>query len=211
MMKKWIRLFLSLVGSIMALVMAHFCNIFNYISYIPQDKRYDVCIAVYFTLFETFIDIIFTWILECIDKIRTKVEVVMYLPSEVPNANTTPIVRFNDMGMAELRVQLSVIGNCKNVLSSEIVMKSIIQADMQFARRGTGSSIDENGNAIINLNDIVHNRDTIQFEEDYKIVLQRGAIDNGVEIYLKPQINKHKKISIVKFVTNGAKLVLEEN
>lgn len=210
-MKKCVKPLLSLIGSVIALLMAHYINIFSYMTFIPDDKSYDVCIAVYFTLFESMIGTFINWCERKYEESMTEIEAVIYLQNEVVNEKTTPIIRFDDMGMAEMRLHIKLCGKCENVKGNQIIIRSFLQAEMQLVRRGTGAKIDNDGSLLIDIGTLCGNRAKIQCEEDYKIVLQRGVIDNSLSINLIPEINIVKKNRRVKYKANEAKIILEEN
>lgn len=210
-MKKWIKPILSLLGSVIALLMAHGFNIFSYMTFIPNDKQYDVCIAVYFTLFETLISMFCACCEKKINEGKTDIESVIYLQNEIVNQNNNPVIKFNDFGMAEMLLHVKVSGKCKKLKGNRIVLRSFSQADMQINRKGTGAKIDNTGNYIICLESFCGTRECLQYEEDYRIVLQRGAIDNSASIILRPELISDKKIKGIKHIANEAKVVLEEH
>lgn len=209
-MKKFMRVLTSLIGSLIALAMVHFFNIFDYIPLVQPENSYDIGVAVYFSLTEMAVGMLFDWFVGLIEKSKTHIEAILYLPNQVPNETVVPRVRLNNMGMAEMILHVRVHGKCKKVKDSQIMISSFLQAEMQFARRGTGTEIDDNGNVLINLKAFCNKRAEIQCEEDYKIVLQRGAIDNSANIVLKPEIKSNVKLNGTKFICNEADIVLEE-
>lgn len=209
-MKKWLKLGLSLVGSIFALLLAKWVNIFSYMSSIPNDKQYDVCIAVYFNLIETAITIIFERIEKIIEKNKTKIFSIIHIKNEEPNLNSAPVIRFNEMGMAEFFLHIKMSGKCKKMIGKKIVIQSFVQGDMQIGRRGSGVIIDNMGNLVIDLEQICGSREYLNFEEDYRITLQRGLIDNSGSVVLKPELISDGRCCGVKHNKNTVKISWEE-
>lgn len=207
-MKKWLQILVSFVGSLLALWLAHVFNIFDYMPFVPKDKSYDVCIAVYFTLVETLANLLYSMLLDWIEDRRIEVEAIMFSANEEPNIASCPIIRFNEMGIAEFNMKVSVKGKRSNINNNSIILNSMRQVDFQIGRRGTGTKVDNEGNYIIEIDKICNNQDIINVEEIYKIVLQRGDMEDSSVIMISPKLleNRHKNI---KFVTNEAKLTLE--
>lgn len=209
-MKKWIQLAISFVGSIIALLLAHYFNIFEYMTFIPSEKSYDVCITIYFTVIQTGVNIGFYEINKWLEEQKTKIEAVVYLPNEEPNLNSCPIIKFNEMDMAEIRLKLSVNGKSKTILDKKIIINALAQVDLQIGRKGIGVSVDNSGNIMFEMEKMCQGHEAINIEENYKLVLQRGNIDDSLTIIMKPKLVKKARTKNIKFFTNEAKIVLEE-
>lgn len=210
-MKKWLKLCLSLAGSIIALVLAKWFNIFSYMTFIPKDKQYDVCIAVYFTLLEMIIAYIYEAIEQKVEKEKAKIHSVIHLKNEGPNLNSVPEIRFNEMGMAEFYLHVELDGMCKKMDGCKIRIQSFIQGDMQLGKKGSSANIDNDGNFVIDLEKICGQREDIHWEEDYRIVLQRGVIENGGGIVLKPELVYNTKKFGMIFKSNKSRVMWEEH
>lgn len=208
-MRKWLRLLVSLIGSIFALFIAHCFNICDWFTFIPEDKKYDGCVAIYFTLVEMGIGFAEEKIISFKESRKTYIEVSFYKPGDEASLNATPLLRFNDYGISEVMCKLSIVGKCSNIIDGEIVIPAINEADIQFAKRGNGTSVNERGDAIIKLGDICSYTETINHQEDYRIVLQRGLMDTRSELLLKPII-KNVKTRNVSYKNNQLKIVMEE-
>lgn len=208
-MRKWLQVLVSFVGSLVALWLAHRFNIFDCMTFIPQEKSYDVCITVYFTLVEAVMNIAYTLLVDWIDKQKIEIEAIMFTANEQPNKNTCPIIRFNDMGLAEMNMKVSIKGKRSRIKNNTIVLTSMSQVEYQIGRRGSGAMVDNEGNYFIEIDKLCNNQDVIDVEETYKIVLQRGTLENSAEIMISPKLNDNKCKKIA-FVSNEVKLTLEE-
>lgn len=208
-MKRCIRFLASFIGSIVALLMAHYFNFIIFLTFVPDDKKYDVCIAVYFTCIEAIIGIIFDFICEWFESRRTYIEVVFYNPKETVNISATPIVKFNNMGMAELMLRVKVKGKSANIKNGSIRIEAFKQADMQFAKKGLGAKISNNGDALIKLMDICDGHEELDYEEDFKLVFQRGDYDTYSSRNIKPELVSVKS-PYVKYERNYMEIILEE-
>lgn len=208
-MKKCIRLFVSFIGSLLALLMAHYFNICTYLEFIPDDKKYDVCISIYFVCAETIMGIFFDWVCKKIADSKTQVEASFFKPRDEANINTNPVVQFNELDMIEVNLRVKITGKSSNIENSSIKIDAIKQIDMQFAKKGMGSTINNNGDAIINFSDACEGHKQIDYEEEFKLVLQRGDYDTHSSIVIKPEIilNKSKRVD---YKCNYIKIKLEE-
>lgn len=209
LMKKWMQVFISFVGSLLALWLVHIVNIFDYMTFIPKDKSYDVCIAVYFTLVEAMVNILYSMLLNWIKDRKVDVEAIIFSANEAPNITSCPIIKFNEMGVAEFSMKVSVKGKRNNINNNSIVLNSMRQVDYQIGRRGTGAKVDNAGNYIIEIDKICYNQEVINVEEVYKIVLQRGDMEDSSTIMISPKLLETKGKHI-HFMSNEAKLALEE-
>lgn len=208
-MKKWIRLLASFIGSIVALILANYLNFCDFITIIPNDKKYDACLAIYFTIVEALVDTIFEKINSEIEKRKAYVEVLFYKPNEEETSNANPVVYFNDMNMAEIMCKIGVRGNCSNIEQGEIVIPAIKEAEMQFAKRGNGSRINNKGDAMISLKSICEGRTHINHQEDYRIIFQRGANETRSKAVIEPHINI-PNTRWVNFIYNKITIKMEE-
>jgi hypothetical protein len=209
-MKNIFQVVLLLAGTIIALLMAHIFNIFNYMPFVPIDKKYDVCIAAYFTLVETIINNLVNFIYAKVSKNRTFIKVTLYNLQEVPNPNSIPKIYFNNMGIAKMGMKLSIKGRFRNIREKKVIINHFLHADMQFDRRGTGATIDNEGNLLIDLNKFNQNDKVIECEENYIIVFQRSITENSAEILIRPSIEKTPNSFFLNFNENAAKLIMEE-
>lgn len=207
-MRKWLQVIVSFIGSLIALWLANGINFFEYMTFIPKDKSYDVCIAVYFTIVEAIVNIAYSMHIDWIDKQKIKIEAIMFTANEQPNKNACPIIKFNEFGIAEMNMKVSVQGKRSSIKNNIIVLNSMSQIDFQIGRRGSGAKVDNEGNYIIEIEQICNNQDVISIEEVYKIVLQRGTLENSAEIMISPKL-KYNKGNHIDFVSNEAKLTLE--
>ncbi len=208
-MRKGLKLVLSVLGTIIALVLAHFFNICDMLlQFVPVDNRYDVCVGIYFTVIEFAISEGYERVCKKIEEKKTDIELTFYKPKEDPDINNTPMLKFNKTGMSEVKMRVRIRGNCNNISDSTIKISAIKQADMQFAKKGPGVKINENGDALIALADICYGHENLIHEEVFDLVFQRGTYETGVRTMLEPEIQPKGKR--VRFSFNKIKLVMEE-
>ena len=99
----------------------------------------------------------------------------------------------------------------KNQKQFWIRIQSFIQGDMQLGKKGSSANIDNDGNLVIDLEKICGQREDIHWEEDYRIVLQRGVIENGGGIVLKPELVYNTKKFGMIFKSNKSRVMWEEH
>ena len=211
-MKKWLKLLASTIGIIIALCLTKFINLFDYVTFIPQDKKFDVCLTVYFAVIGSLVNVLWEHAENWIEKKRTSIEVVFHLPTEIENMSSVPKVTFNESDVAEVCMHVRIKGNTANILEYSLIIRYLRQADMQPGKKGVGSVIDYEGNYVLRINEICQNLETISYEADYPILFQRSEFENRMEINVCPEIQSEKKKQnvFINFKTNNMILILEE-
>lgn len=207
-MRKFLQVIVSFIGSLFALWLAHGINIFDYLTFVPQDKSYDVCITVYFTIVEAALNISYTILIEWLEKQKVEIEAIMFTANEEPNRNTCPIIRFNDMGIAEVNMKVSLKGKRSQLKNKTIILHAMNQVEYQVGRRGSGAQVDNEGNYIVEIEKLCNKQAIINMNETYKLVLQRGTLEDSAQIMISPKLNNNK-CKLISFVANDAKITLE--
>lgn len=207
-MKKWIQIILTMLGTIVALFLANSCNFFAYVSFVPKDKAYDVCITVYFTLIQIFIDSIYLHYCNWKDSKKTYVSTTIYMPDQMANLDSCPYILFNSYDVAEFYIKLSVHGLAKNIKGNYIKIAHNNQFELQVSKSGSGARIDNDGNYIICLDEICGNNIRVEgLEANFKIIAQRGIVEDSFKINIKPELIHNK---CVIFKSNSAIVSMEE-
>lgn len=207
-MRKFLQVIVSLIGSLFALWVAHGINIFDYMTFVPQDKSYDVCITVYFTIVEAILNISYIMLMEWFDQKKVEIEAIMFTANEEPNRNTCPIIRFDAMGIAEVNMKVSLKGKRSQLINKTIILHAMNQVEYQVGRRGSGAKVDNEGNYIIEIEKLCNNQEMINMNETYKLVLQRGTLEDSAQIMISPKLNDNK-CKLISFSANDAKITLE--
>ena len=107
-MRKWLQILVSIAGILLALCLAHAFNICDYMTFIPKDKSYDVCITVYFALVEVITSILLSMILDWMEARKVNVEVIMFASNEAPNKASCPIIKFNKISLNDTSITSEV-------------------------------------------------------------------------------------------------------
>ena len=208
-MIKFLRVFVYLIGTILALFLAKFVNLFKYIPFVPDDKSFDICITTYCAIIEIFMDFVYTKIFECFEKHRVYVECVCFIDSNNISISNTPSVTFSGIDIARLSVQVSIRGNADALKSSTIIIYSMSQTDFQIEHSGTSLSLDSNGNLSINLKQMCGNQKKVNVNESFKFMLIRNLSNSNATCTLAPTIEGRTKFLVFK--DNTARILIGEN
>lgn len=203
-MIKIIRVVLSLIGAIVALIIAHQFNIFEHMDFIPGDKAYDVCVTVYFTVVESLINIIWDSVASIIKEKQTEVKVVLFNDKNYVSPGCNPVVRFNDMDVAKVFARVYISGNVKNINDKKVMIYAMSQMDFQIGNKGSALSLDENGNISIDLKKMCGNQDKVQLSEDFSFIMQRSVKGENITV-ISPELQKG---SFVKYICNNATIMM---
>lgn len=209
MILKILRIVVSLLGAIIALLWANTVNIFQFFTFVPQDKAYDVCITVYFTIIESAIGFAWEMICKQIESRKVYVNCTCYTDSNNISISNTPLLTFNDMDIAYLSIQVSIRGNADKLKLSKIKICSMSQMDFQIEHCGTSMTLDNGGNIVINLSQMCGNQKEVYLKENYRVTLIRNTANANAECILSPDIEGEPKL--LKFNKNNARIVMGGN
>lgn len=204
-----IRILATLAGAILTLIIAHAFNPFSAMTFIPQDKAYDVCITVYFSIME----IVLNWGIEkvnaLIDSYFMTIEVFISHKDEAAEIYSKPKIRFNEFDLAEVALTVHMRGRKKYFTGLEIVLPQIAQADFQVGKRTIGAYINNQGDFCVKLSDICGSSDAIQLSQTFSVIIQRSPVDESALVQLSPELHPVKRHRRIKYSSNMAILQLE--
>lgn len=152
-MKRLVRIIFSFAGALLALLAAGNFNLFALMKFIPRSSSYDVCITVYFTVFDAIMNWLFDYICGRIDRRKTVVKVE--LESKERDRNGVPQILLTQE-MAEFKVRVHISGKRKNIQGSEIRFKALKQASYTVGKRGAGIHQDGNGDIFIRIDELIN-------------------------------------------------------
>ncbi len=207
MVQKIFKFLIPILVSVLGVYLANQCNIFDYISFIPKDKSFDICISTYFIILDIFIVSFIEFIEE---EYMSELKVTISKSNTVPEISSTPIIEFNAMDLAEAIVNVEITGRKKNFLNSTIVFSNVNFATMQASVKEKGSSVDSDGNYIINLEEIFGASDMrIATSATFKISLVKEPIEGERTIEMIPELKKGTFHPLIIYKNNKAILKLE--
>ncbi len=193
-MKRLVRIIFSFAGALLALLAAGNFNLFALMKFIPRSSSYDVCITVYFTVFDAIMNWLFDYICGRIDRRKTVVKVE--LESKERDRNGVPQILLTQE-MAEFKVRVHISGKRKNIQGSEIRFKALKQASYTVGKRGAGIHQDGNGDIFIRIDELINetNNDS-DITEEYIIDMQLNDIDYTGTVKIEPEkIKQHMFLS----------------
>lgn len=200
----------TLLVSFLCILLAHIFNPFSFVSIVPKDKVYDVCIAVYFSIGSIITEAVIDKINNYIESEKVYIEAIFSHRNEESGLQSKPCITFNDCDMAEIELEVKVRGNSKQISSLRIEIPKIAQADFQVGRKSIGAELNDNGDFVIHLSKICGNSDTINVKEAFLITMQRIPMDDRATITVKPVLALEKKPWQVEYACNAAIVRLED-
>lgn len=212
-MKKGLLLFKivgTLLVSVLCILLAHVINPFSFISIVPKDKVYDVCIAVYFSIGSFITEGLIDLINKCIESKKVYIEAVFSHKNEVSGLQSKPCITFNSCDMAEIELEVSIHGNSKQISDLRLEIPKIAQSDFQVGRKTIGAEVNNNGDFVIHLSKICGNSGDINIRETFLITMQRIPIDDKATITMKPELSLEKKSLWIDYTSNSAIVRLED-
>lgn len=204
MIKKIIHIVVSFGGAILSLFLAQKLNFFQYLSFVPKEKIYDVCITIYFTLIESLISFLLEFIYKWIEACKVYVTCTFFTDFQNISISNSPLVTFNTMDIACLSVQVSIKGNAGKLKSRKIRIRSMSQMDFQIKHSGTSMMLDKNGDIVINLSQMCGNQKEVYLNESFAFALIRNISDANAECMLNPSMEGNSIFLV--FRNNSAKI-----
>lgn len=204
-----LRIAASIIGAVLSLYVAHVFNPFSLMTVIPQDKVYDVCIAVYFSITELFVGWGVDIIEEKISYLFTDIEAVLSHRCEEAVLQSRPLILFNELDMSEVALTIKIRGSRKNISGVKVILPRISQADYQLSRKTIGASINNSGDLCIELSAICGQPENVNMAETFLFTLQRAPVDDNAQITITSVISPKDGHRWINFYSNTAIVKLE--
>lgn len=139
----------TLVSAILGIIILNAFNIFDYLSFVPEEIKYEVGMATYFSVIES----VLSTIINKINDKFTYVEFIFYNKRNEANYLENPIINFSE-DVAKISVKISVAGHSSHLRKSLIILKVpewiTIQANSEIVRVA-----DDTHSSVIELSRIV--------------------------------------------------------
>lgn len=209
MLQKLLKILRPVLVALLGVYLANTINIFNYISFIPKDKTFDICIATYFTIFEILIEFLLEHLRK---KFMSEISVVFSINNTEKSIYSTPIIEFNKEDLAEMTITIQIEGRKKHFMNSIIVLPNVGFATIQKNIHSKETSVDANGNYSIDLEKLfgsTHMKTIIS--SSFRVTFVKEPIDGERTIELLPELKS--KISfrpLVTFKHNKVLIKVEE-
>lgn len=213
MRKSILNILKPIIAAIISLLALYKLNVFDYLTFIPNEYRYEVGITVYFAFFEILIETIF----DCIGaKLFSNLDIVISSKNTFGDLTSTPQIDFNSMQIAEMFVKISATGTKKQFAATAIKIPCPSFVTMQVNEQNAAAVIDPDGDCIINLQRLFGNiYERTQIDCEFIISFIREPVSNAGNVKVRPIIVSSKKVTlisklIIRYKTNSFILNLKE-
>ena len=183
------RLAISILSAILGIFTAHFFNPFAWVTIIPDGSAYDICTALYFTVFDILLNYVFDWIEK---NFFAEIVVIISAPGTVVSVEADPMIELNASGLAELCLNLRLRGKRKHFVENEIIVPAIGMATIQPASRGQGVNLNAEGDNTILLSDIIGHGEYVEIDREFRLAVLMLPSDNIQSECISPRIGNSK-------------------
>lgn len=207
MLQGGFKLIKPMVIALIGVYFSNRFNVFDYMSFIPKYKAFDICITVYFAILEIMGEII-------IENVKTRfmsnLTVILSLNNAEVSIESTPIINFNSADLAEATINVYITGRKKHFSGAELRLSNVGFATMQASVRDREVSVDNAGNYIIDLEKMFGTTDKrTTVSSSFRVVLVKEPTDGEKTIEISPELKKAFSIFKVIYKHNKAWLKVE--
>lgn len=194
MIEKALKFVKPIIVALVGVYLTNKFNIFSFISFIPADKTFDVCITAYFA----FLEILSEFILEVIrTRFLSELSVILSLNNNEVSIDSTPIIRFNSSDLAEATITIQINGRKKHFKNLKLILSSVNFATMQASINNRETSVDNNGNYIIDLERIFGTTDMrTVITSSFRVNFVKEPIEGERVIEMVPEIKNSFPLNI---------------
>ena len=200
--KSWIPVISPFIGAILGLLLIDNFNIFDYLLFVPAEKKFDIGITVYFAIIEVITNRFLNFVTDKIAQFKSTLEVIISLPNTTPDLQVIPQVIFKEQETLCFMVTFKLFGKRKHFCDAKVKIPDIRFATLQPAIKYDGISI-KNNEIIVDLSYLAGASNFVEVEHEYKFVLQKD-LPNGKHseklspvIYGKKITCKYNQIQII--------------
>lgn len=196
MMEKIWKLLVPLLSAIIGIWFTNCFNIFEKIPFVPADYSYEVCITAYFAIVDAVLGMVKDNVIKWIkDNFFSGIEVVFYPPQTEPSIASTPVLKFNEMGLTEVDIAVKIKGKKKHFENSILQVKDPAFVDFQENYQRTEVRV-TNNIYMIDLDKLFGGSDETEFTQNFRLLMAQGPVDGESTAVILPEIkNKHKNVS----------------
>ena len=188
-----------LVVALIGVYFANKFNIFDFITFIPEEKSFDICITVYFAILEILSEF---FAKSAYAKFTSEISVVLSLNNTEVSIDSTPIIKFNQSGLAEATITVSIVGRKKHFSDFQLVVANSSFATMQANIHDREVSIDNTGNYIIDLEKMFGNTNSrIYVSSSFRITFAREFSDTERSIEISPELKRKARRNFHPWIT----------
>lgn len=186
------KLLTPIASAILGIWAANKFNLFEFLTFIPTDYVYEVCITVYFAIIDVILEILRELLCNFLkEKFFSEIEVIIYQTNTEPNIKNNPTLIFNSEDQTEACILVSVKGNKKHFKNARIQIENPACAEIQGNYKSRAVSID-NDTYCISLEDLFGGYNKSNFEQKFRIVLAQIPVDDECIAEIRPEIIKKR-------------------
>lgn len=164
-------------------------NIFDDISFVPADKKFDIGLTAYLASFECIYVYVWTKIKVCIISSRAEVKCIFWCAGTIPNISSMPHISFVE-DTAHINVKVEVSGKQRRLIGNEIELSFPKWLDIQ-ADNDLGINVD--GHVCkIDIGEIIDRNNSI-IEDTYhtfKISVIKNYSSSEYGTIIRPKLKK---------------------
>ena len=184
-------------------------NLFSYITFIPEDYRFESGLTFYLVIIET----LWSFLAQIIEKSRANVTCIFFrTEEEEDNINNIPTVVCDDcIGVAYLQCHIILEGNLKVLRKTTLNLVLPPWLSTQISADNTVLTYQDNMLSW-DFCEILPKNGTIRQNVEYKpkIPFIRNNSNNNLSVTLRPQLKKNWTNIAINFKTNEAKIQTKE-
>lgn len=179
-----------LIVALIGVYLANKFNIFSFISFIPADKSFDVCITAYFAILEIALELLITIIR---NKFMSELSVILSLSNTEVSLDSTPVISFNRSDLAEATITVQINGRKKHFSNYQLILSNAGFVTMQANIHDREASVDNLGNYIINIEKMFGTIDAkTNISYSFRITFARECCDYERSIEIFPELKSKK-------------------
>lgn len=206
-MKKFLKqLLVPIVGSCIGIIVANLFNPFTNISSLSPDQAYDICIGLYFTLADIFIEFLINSI--CSHFCSSEIVVIISPPGVAPSIRSSAIIRFCRDRPAKAMISLHVHGKRTQFSNTQVIIPAIGFATIQQSICCKGVKLDKDGNYIIKIYDLLGQSEIVDIQKTFELLLIKEPSENTQSEKIYPRVSGKKRT--VRFQCNYADVQTED-
>ena len=190
MVKKIFKILFPLLSAFIGLLLANHCNIFEFLTFVPKEYKYDVCITVYFALSEVLLNELYNCVKQkIVPYFRSSISVVFHPAQVEPDINTTPTIQFNSQGLAEINMTITIAGKKEHFEQSLLVIAAPDFADIQNNYKRDAVQVSGN-KYTVKLKDLFGEKSDATTTQTFRIVFAQAPVDGESISDIKSKIEK---------------------
>lgn len=192
MMKILWRIITPIISAVLGIFAANRLNIFDFLSFVPDEYAYEICITAYFAiadiLIKTMQDNVFKWIK---NKFLSEIEVIIFQQGTNLCVDTDSILKFNADDLTQANILVKIKGRKKHFNGIDLIVKKPSFAEIQSTYNRPEVMVDRE-NYRIKLMELFGNSDTLDGSQTFKIAMIKDPVDGDISITLSPELSKKR-------------------